>query len=145
MAEMLKQGGYDTCACVHVGPKAGQTEKGWGKLTFFTGGKKKSEKLETVCHRDTKMLLINNCSQMKRQIANGVKTKKNGWTHERKACFVSTEALAVPSVLRATTTEASRSSRRPRGFYHVSGKHSYLSHPRLLWWCWHSPRTPGKR
>lgn len=36
-----------------------------GNLIFFT--ERKNEKLDIVCHRDTKMLLINNCNQMKQQ------------------------------------------------------------------------------
>lgn len=149
VAEMLKQGGHNTCACIHVRSKAEQTEKREVFLIFFT--ERKAEKLDIVCHRDTEMLLMNHCNQMEQQqITNG--RKKNGWTHKRKACFVSTAALKIRSLRLqwwvwrlgvATSIEASNSSRGPHSS--ISGNRSYLSHPRLLWWCWHSPRTPGKQ
>lgn len=38
-------------------------QKRGGNLILFT--ERKTEKLDIVCHRDTNMLLINNCNQMK--------------------------------------------------------------------------------
>lgn len=47
-------------------------QKERGNLVFFT--ERKTEKLDIFCHRDTKMLLINNCIRMKQQqITNGGK------------------------------------------------------------------------
>lgn len=100
-------------------------QKERGNLVFFT--ERKTEKLDIVCHRDTKMLLINNCNRMKQQrITNGEKK----WMDTQEEGLFCLHSGSNDPLLRlqwwvwrlpAATIEASHSSKEPQSSTRAAG------------------------